>query len=92
MTLSNEAAYLYVYSKKLFELNKSIKKLTKKAHKHREKHSKAKSEGKKLKHRTKHFKLTKEIKELMKNHNKTLTRLKHHQVAFAHMLQNEHKI
>ena len=92
MNLTNEAGYLYVYSKKLIKLNKDLKKLSKKAHKHVHKHSKAKSEEKKLRHKVKHRKTTENIKDLMKTHNKILVRLRHDQVAYAHALKKEHKV
>ena len=92
MSLTNEAAYLYVYSKKLTKINRLLKSLSKKAHKHKTKHDTTTREEKKHKHRKKHAKTVKEIKDLMKEHNKILTRLKQHQVAFAHTLHKKHKI
>ena len=92
MNLTNEAAYLYSYSKKLIKINQEIRNLSKKAEKKAHKHRSAKDEDKKNKHRKKHQKITKEIKSLMKEHNKVLIRLRHHQVAFHHALHKEHKI
>ncbi len=92
MTLANEAAYLYVYSKELAALNKCLNRWTRKVQKHRLKHEKTTDERKKQKHRLKHSIATNKIKELMKKHNTLLTKLKHHQIAFAHAIQKEHMI
>ncbi len=88
MTLSNEAGYLYSYSKKLTKVNATLRKLTKQAKKHQTKHEKSKKE----KHRVKHGKATSEMKKIMKEHNKILAKLRHHQIAFADQLQKQHKI
>lgn len=92
MSLTNEAAYLYVYAKKLERLHRLLQELSKDAERHLHKHQMAESERKREKHRKKHHKTMEEIKELMNEHNKLLERLKHHQVAFAHQLQKKHKI
>ena len=92
MSLSNEAGYLYVLSKKLTKVNKVLRGLSKDAHKHRKRHSKATSHEDKHKHKKRHASTTKDIETVMKDHNKLLKQLKHHYVAFAHQLQKEHKI
>lgn len=92
MSLANEASYLYVYSKKLIKLNKELKKLSKKAEKHRHKHGKAKTTKQQEKHKSKHSQTTDKIKDLTKKHNRILGRIKHHYLAFAHSLRKEHKI
>ncbi len=92
MGIANEAAYLYVHSKELLKLNKKITKYTKKAQKHAAKHIDATNENKKHKHKGKHLKAKKTLEKLMKEHNSLLTKLKHHQSAYAHALQKEHKI
>jgi len=92
MSLANEAAYLYVLSKGLVKVNKKVQKYSQKAQKHLEKHHKATSPEKKVKHQRKHAKRVIDIRKLMEEHNKTLAKLRQHQVAFAHQLQNEHKI
>ena len=79
MNLANEASYLYVNSKELLSLNREIRKLSKKAEKHINKHNKANTEEKKEKHKKKHGKATEDIVKLMKKHNKTLERLRAHQ-------------
>lgn len=92
MSLANEAAYLYVLSKELVSINKKIRKHSTKAQKHLEKHTRATSPEEKVKHQHKHSQRVKDIKKLMEEHNKTLAKLRHHQVAFAHQLQKEHQI
>jgi len=92
MTLTNEAAYLYVLSKKLVKLNGKIKSYSKKVTKHKEKHAKATSKSKKEKHLKKHRKVKSTLTDLMKEHNKLLTSIKHHYAAFSHSLQKEHKL
>ena len=92
MNLTNETAYLYVYSKDLISLNKKLKGLSGKAEKHIYKHGKATSEEDRLKHRTKHGKVVGKIQKLMVKHNELLNKLRHHHVAYAHALRAEHKV
>ncbi|MBT3814088.1 hypothetical protein HOE37_00805 [Candidatus Woesearchaeota archaeon] len=92
MGLVNEAGYLYVHSKELLVLNKRIKRLSKKAKKHVDKHTKAETEGARSKHKKKHTKTTEDIHSLMKKHNKVLIKLKAHQIAYIHALRKEHKV
>jgi hypothetical protein len=92
MGLVNEAGYLYVHSKELIGLNKKIKRLSKKAQKHVDKHTKAETEDVRSKHKKKHTKATEDIHSLMKKHNTVLTRLKAHQIAYIHALRKEHKV
>ena len=91
MNISNEAAYLYVYSKELEKINSKIKRLSKKAEKHKKKHDNAR-EHKKPKHKAKHSNVIGNIKDLMRRHNKLVTQLRRHQIAFAGALTKEHKI
>ncbi len=92
MSIANEAGYLYVLSKDLATLNKKMKKASKKAQKHLEKHQQATSPEKRQKHQQKHAKKTQQIKKLLEEHNEILAKLRRHQIAFAHQLQNEHQI
>ncbi len=92
MSLANEAAYLYVFSKKLQKLNKKLQKYSIRAEKHLKKHQLASSEQERNKIRQKHQDATGKIKELMKEHNIILEKIRHHQIAFAHSLQKQHKI
>ncbi|MBI4151916.1 hypothetical protein HY496_03005 [Candidatus Woesearchaeota archaeon] len=92
MSLANEAAYLYVLSKDFVRVNKEIQILSKKAQKHLEDHARAVSSSEKEKHRHKHSKRVSKIRKLMEKHDAILTKLRHHQIAFAHQLQKEHRI
>ncbi len=92
MNLTNEAAYLYVYSKDLISLNKKLKSLSGKAEKHIYKHGKAASEEDRLRHKLKHRKTVDKIQRLMVKHNELLNKLRHHHVAYAHALRAEHKV
>ena len=91
MNLTNEASYLYVYSKKLIKINRLLKKLSKKAGKHAHRHKKATKIEKRYKHEKKHQAAVTEIKKVMKTHNKILEKLRHHYAAYAHALKKEHK-
>lgn len=92
MSLANEAAYLYVLSKELTKLHKRIKKTSRKAQKHLEKHHRAASLEKRQKHGEKHAKKIKKIKKLLEEHNQILAKLRQHQIVFAHQLQKEHQV
>ncbi|MBU0457085.1 MAG: hypothetical protein ABH824_01975 [Nanoarchaeota archaeon] len=92
MNISKEAAYLYLYSKKLKKINKKIKKLSGKAEKHVKKHQQSTSEENRLKHSKRHYKVKEEIKDLLKMHNILIDRLKHHLVNFNDALRKEHKL
>ena len=92
MGLSNEAAYLYFYAKKLSGTDKKLRRLSKKAEKHKTKHIKASSEEKKNKHAKKHSSAKEEILKLMKKHNKLVAKIKHHHIAFSHSLHKQHKL
>ncbi|HLC90392.1 MAG TPA: hypothetical protein VJI15_01360 [Candidatus Nanoarchaeia archaeon] len=92
MSLANEAAYLYVYAKKLLNVNKKMKRLSHKAQKHQEKHIKATTEKDKLKHHQKFSSTTTTLKDLLQKHNALIAKLNHHQIAFAHQLRREHKL
>jgi hypothetical protein len=91
MNLSNEAAYLYVLSKEIEGINRQIRRISKKADKHRNKHFKV-AEHKKGKHKAKYDKAVEELKLLLKEHNKILTRLRGHHIAFAGGLDKQRKI
>ncbi len=91
MGLANEAAYLYVQSKKVVALNKDLKKLSEKALEHKKKHTKA-AEDKKHKHKKKHDSVVKEMKKKIVKHNKLIQSLHHHLLAFEHALESQHKL
>ncbi len=92
MGLAEEAAYLYVYAKKLRVLNNRLKRLGKKAEKHYKKHVQTTNPRRKLKHRQKHEDTVKVIKHILKKHNDVLATIKHHSAAFSHALYKEHKL
>ena len=92
MGLANEAAYLYVHAKELISLTRKLRRLSKKADKHANKHQKASTPEDKQKHQNKHVKVSKKIKDLIERHNHVIKRLREHQVAFAHALGKETKI
>ncbi len=91
MSLANEAAYLYVFSKKLLWLNRKLRGHSEDAEHHRRKYYEARHPDEQQKHLRKHTKASEKIKKLLKEHNEVLAKLKHHQIAFAHSLQKEHK-
>ena len=91
MSLSSEAAHLYLYSKELKNVNKRLKRLSGKAQKHAHRHSKA-PEHKKHKHLKRHSKVKGEINRLMKTHNQILLQIKHQIVKYNDALRKEHKL
>ena len=88
MKLTKEAAYLYVHSKELVALTKKLRKLSKEADKHAEKHQKTGAE----KHKHKHAKVSGKIKHLIEKHDNIIKRLRHHYLRFTHALKKEVKI
>jgi hypothetical protein len=88
MSLANEAGYLYVLSKELKTINGKLKFLSKKAERHKSKHERTRKD----KHKVKHARLTLQIHDLTKKHNKIVARIKHHEAAFRHALNKEHSI
>lgn len=92
MSLANEAGYLYVYSKKILALRKDIKELKAKREKVLNRHALAKDHKEKEKIQHEHEKIVKEIRHLIEKHSEFLTKLRHHQIAFSHKLQEEHHI
>ena len=90
MNLAKNAAYLYVHSKELLELNKKLKKLSKKAEKHLAKTHSSK-EGESDRYKIKHRKVKEKLEILAKKHNKLLTKLNQHYRYFYHALKKEHK-
>ena len=88
MSLSNQAASLYVYSKKLAKINKSIHRYARKAEKHK-RNQLTPNEKKRIKHRKKHEKVTKEINHLLELHNEYVKELRKHYVEFASELRKQ---
>ena len=92
MGISNEAAYLYVYSKELTRTTALIKRLSKKAEKYAKKFHEETNVERKIKHKIKHANIRDDILKLQKEHNRVIKILQKHQVAFAHQLTQQHKI
>lgn len=90
--LANEAAYLYVLSKSLHKINKKLHYSASKVEKHRRNYEQATAERKKLKHRIKHAKASEKINELLKEHNRIMTKMRYHLRAFVLELHKEHKL
>ena len=88
MGLINEAAELYLYSRKLTNINKSIHRYARKAEKHK-RNQLASNEKKRVKHRKKHEKVTKEITHLLELHNEHVKELRKHYADFTHELRKE---
>ena len=88
MSLSNEAASLYAYSRKLAKINKLVHRYAKKAEKHR-RNQMTPNEKKRIKHRKKHEKVTKEINRLLDIHNQYVKELRKHYTDFTHELRRE---
>ena len=91
MSITREAAYLYLCSKELTKLNKKLHDLSKEAQHHGQKHALATDEKTRYKHSKKHHKATKELQHLMKEHHAILTRIKHYLVNYNSALRRELK-
>ncbi len=91
MSITREAAYLYLCSKELTKMNKKLHELSKEAQHHGQKHASATDEGSRYKHAKKHHKATKEAQHLLKKHHEMLSRIKHHLVNYNHALRKELK-
>ena len=88
MSILNEAAYLYVYAKKLITSRKKVDRLKKKLQKRIQKFNEA-PKNKKEKHKKKHDVLKQKLHEALQEHHQILKRLRHHHTAFAHGMQKE---
>ena len=92
MNIAYEAAYLFIYAKKLQHITNKLRSLSKDAQHHLQKHNSASNLKDKEHHRTKHQKTTRKIQDLIARHNELLNKIRHHQLLFASILQKEHKI
>ncbi|MBU1112083.1 MAG: hypothetical protein ABIG93_05170 [archaeon] len=92
MNLANEAGYLYVYSKKLMKLSKTLKYLSHHAEKHLKKHQSTNDANKKQKHYHKHLTKKEEITKIVKEREDIFKKMRHHEVAFRHALEKEHHL
>jgi len=91
MTLVNEAAYLYVFSKKLLKITEQLRKLRHKAETHAQEQRRSKDHKQRNSHFQKQAKTADKIKEKQQEYTQTLQELRRHQVAFAGQLQKEMK-
>ena len=91
MSITREAAYLYLCSKELTKMNKKLHDLNKEAQHHGQKHATAADEGSRSKHAKKHHKATKELQHIVKEHHEMLSRIKHHLVNYNNALRKELK-
>ncbi len=92
MNIAYEAAYLFIYAKKLQSITNKLKSVSKDAQHHLQKHNTATTQKDKDHHKQKHHKTTKKIQDLINRHNELLTKIRHHQLLFITTLQKEHKI
>jgi len=89
MTITNEAAYLYVYSKKLISINRRIHSLREDGRKALEKFHQTNDSSQKEKYRRQSRKAADKLKKTIEEKQNILTKLHRHQVAFAGQLRNE---
>jgi len=92
MSIIDEAAHLYVFSKELSSINKDIKRLSRKIEKHAHNHKNASNDKKREKYRKKHLKTKNKIAQLVKRHRQIFNRIKHHMVGYNEALRKEHKV
>ena len=91
MSITREAAYLYLCSKELTKMNKKLHELSKEAQHHGERYALATDERTRYKHTQKHHHATKDIQNLIKEHQAMLSRIKHHLVNYNNALRKELK-
>ena len=91
MSITREAAYLYLCSKELTKMNKKLHDLSKETQHHGQKHASATDEKSRSKHAKKHHYATQEIQKLITEHHTMLSRIKHHLVNYNNALRKELK-
>ena len=89
MTLINEAAYLYVYSKKVIAVNKRLHGFREDAATQAKKFHSTRNSQHQQKHHAEYQQLAEKIKKLLEERQEILKKLHRHQVAFAGQLQKE---
>ncbi len=89
MTIANEAAYLYVYSKKLITVNKRIHSLREDAHKAMQRFHHTTDAKQKQEYQHQSQKQAEKLKKAMEERHTILGKLHRHQVAFAGQLRTE---
>ena len=91
MSITREAAYLYLCSKELSKMNQKLHDLGKEAQHHAQKHLQAADEKARFKSQRKHHQATEELQHLLKKHHAMLSRIKHHLVNYNNALRKELK-
>lgn len=91
MSITREAAYLYLCSKELSKMNEKLHKLSKEAQHHGQKHASSADEKSRHKYAKKHHQTGQELQHLAKKHHAMLERIKHHLVNYNNALRKELK-
>lgn len=89
MTITNEAAYLYVYSKKLISVNKKIHSLREDGQKAMQKFHQTTDTKRKQECHHQSQKVAEKLKKVIEERSTILAKLQRHQVAFAGQLRTE---
>lgn len=89
MTITNEAAYLYVYSKKLLSVNKKIHSLREDGQKAMQRFHHTADAHQKQKYHQQSQKAAEKLRKVIEERHTLLGKLQRHQVAFAGQLQKE---
>lgn len=89
MTITNEAAYLYVYSKKLISANKKIHSLREDGQKAMRRFHQTMDVKQKQEYPHQSQKAAEKLKKVIEERNTILAKLHRHQVAFAGQLRTE---
>ncbi len=89
MTLTNEAAYLYVYSKKLISVNKKIHSLREDGQKEMQRFHHTADAHQKQKYHHQSQKAAEKLRKKIEERHTILAKLHRHQVAFAGQLRPE---
>ncbi|HLC71061.1 MAG TPA: hypothetical protein VJI32_03585 [Candidatus Nanoarchaeia archaeon] len=89
MTITNEAAYLYVFSKKLISVNKKIHSLREDGRKAMERLHQTSDSVRKERYQNQSQKAADKLKKAIEERQSILAKLHRHQVAFAGQLRTE---
>ena len=89
MTITNEAAYLYVYSKKLISINRKIHSLRENGRKAMERLHQTSDSARKERYQHQSQKAADKLKKAIEERQTILGKLHRHQVAFAGQLRTE---
>lgn len=89
MTITNEAAYLYVYSKKLISVNKKIHSLREEGNKAMQRFHHTADAHQKQKYHHQSQQAAEKLRKKIEERHTILAKLHRHQVAFAGQLKTE---